>query len=280
MIVAFRGWNDGGQGASLAGGYLAKTWEAGRFAEIEPENFFDFQATRPHVSLVEGLTRRIDWPDNAFYHASVPGLERDAVLMLGIEPNLRWRTFAELVVQLARELEVEMVITLGSLLADVPHTRPSPVTGAATDPKLMEELGLEPSRYEGPTGIVGILHDACKRGDLASVSLWAAVPHYVSLAPSPRAALALCQRLGELIGVKIDVKELEEAVESYNEQVSEAVASDAETQAYVEELEQRSDVLEQNLPSGDTLAAELTRFLREREENDGDDDVASDPPRG
>jgi predicted ATP-grasp superfamily ATP-dependent carboligase len=280
MIVAFRGWNDGGQGASLAGGYLAKTWEAGRFAEIQPENFFDFQATRPHVSLVEGLTRRIDWPDNAFYHASVPGLERDAVLMLGIEPNLRWRTFAELVVQLARELEVEMVITLGSLLADVPHTRPSPVTGAATDPKLMEELGLEPSRYEGPTGIVGILHDACKRGDLASVSLWAAVPHYVSLAPSPRAALALCQRLGELIGVKIDVKELEEAVESYNEQVSEAVASDAETQAYVEELEQRSDVLEQNLPSGDTLAAELTRFLREREENDGDDDVASDPPRG
>src|SRR4051812_24483572 len=277
MIVAFRGWNDGGQGASLAGGYLAKTWEAARFAEIEPENFFDFQATRPHVSLVEGLTRQIDWPDNAFYHAEIPGLDRDAVLMLGIEPNLRWRTFSDLVVQLARELGVEMVITLGSLLADVPHTRPSPVTGAATDPKLMDELGLEPSRYEGPTGIVGILHDACKRADIASVSLWAAVPHYVSLAPSPRAALALCQRLGELIGAPIDVSELEEAVESYNEQVSEAVSSDAETQAYVEELEQRTDVLEQNLPSGDSLAAELTRFLREREEN-GDDDVASDPP--
>jgi predicted ATP-grasp superfamily ATP-dependent carboligase len=278
MIVAFRGWNDGGQGASLAGGYLAKTWEAARFAEIEPENFFDFQATRPHVSLVEGLTRQIDWPDNAFYHAAVPGLDRDAVLMLGIEPNLRWRTFSDLIVQLARELGVEMVITLGSLLADVPHTRPSPVTGAATDTKLMDELGLEPSRYEGPTGIVGVLHDACKRADIASVSLWAAVPHYVSLAPSPRAALALCQRLGELIGTPVDVAELEEAVESYNEQVSEAVASDAETQAYVEELEQRTDVLEQNLPSGDTLAAELTRFLREREENDGDDDVASDPP--
>src|SRR5437868_4736113 len=183
MIVAFRGWNDGGQEASLAGGYLAKTWDADRFAEVEPENFFDFQATRPHVSLVEGLTRRIDWPDNAFYHASVPGLGRDAVLLLGIEPNLRWRTFAELVVQLARELGVEMVITLGSLLADVPHTRPSPVTGAATDPKLMEELG------------------------------------------------------------------------------------------------QRSDVLEQNIPSGDSLAAELTRFLREREEDDeGGEDVATDPP--
>jgi len=279
MIVAFRGWNDGGQGASLAGGYLAKTWDADRFAEIEPENFFDFQATRPHVSLVEGLTRRIDWPDNAFYHAPVPGLDRDAVLLLGIEPNLRWRTFSELVVELARELGIEMLITLGSLLADVPHTRPSPVTGAATDPKLMEEMGLEPSRYEGPTGIVGILHDAARRDKLPSVSLWAAVPHYVSLAPSPRAALALCQRLGELIGAPVDTAELEEAVEAYNEQVSEAVAADAETQAYVEELEQRSDVLEQHIPSGDSLAAELTRFLRERdEENDDGDDVAKDPP--
>jgi len=277
--VAFRGWNDGGQGASLAGGYLAKTWDADRFAEIEPENFFDFQATRPHVSLVEGLTRRIDWPDNAFYHAPVPGLDRDAVLLLGIEPNLRWRTFSELVVELARELGIEMLITLGSLLADVPHTRPSPVTGAATDPKLMEEMGLEPSRYEGPTGIVGILHDAARRDKLPSVSLWAAVPHYVSLAPSPRAALALCQRLGELIGAPVDTAELEEAVEAYNEQVSEAVAADAETQAYVEELEQRSDVLEQHIPSGDSLAAELTRFLRERdEENDDGDDVAKDPP--
>jgi predicted ATP-grasp superfamily ATP-dependent carboligase len=280
MIVAFRGWNDGGQGASLAGGYLAKTWDAERFAEIEPENFFDFQATRPHVSLVEGLTRRIDWPDNAFYHASVPGLDRDAVLLLGIEPNLRWRTFSELVVGLARDLGVEMLITLGSLLADVPHTRPSPVTGAATDPKLMEEMGLEPSRYEGPTGIVGILHDSARRDKLPSVSLWAAVPHYVSLAPSPRAALALCQRLGELIGAPVDTAELEEAVDAYNEQVSEAVASDAETQAYVEELEQRSDVLEQHIPSGDSLAAELTRFLRERDEenDDGGDDVAKDPP--
>src|SRR5438128_25493 len=272
MIAAFRGWNDGGQGASLAGGYLAKTWEAARFAEIEPEGFFDFQATRPHVSLVEGLTRRIDWPDNAFYHASVPGLGRDAVLLLGIEPNLRWRTFAELVVQLARELGVEMVITLGSLLADVPHTRPSPVTGAATDPKLMEEMGLEPSRYEGPTGIVGILHDAARRDKLPSVSLWAAVPHYVSLAPSPRAALALCQRLGELIGTDIDLAELEQAAEEYAEQVTEAVASDADTAAYVEELERRVDLMEaaEELPSGESLAAELTRFLREREEN-GDD---------
>src|ERR671934_2441819 len=148
LISAFRGWNDGGQGASLAGGYLAKTWEAERFAQVDPEGFFDFQATRPHVSLEEGLTRRIDWPETAVYHARPDGLDRDVVLLLGIEPNLRWRTFTQLVVGLARDLEVELVITLGALLADVPHTRPAPVTGAATDPRLVEELGLQMSRYE------------------------------------------------------------------------------------------------------------------------------------
>jgi proteasome assembly chaperone (PAC2) family protein len=278
MITAFRGWNDGGQGASLAAGYLAKTWSAARFAEIDPEQFFDFQATRPHVSLEEGETRKIEWPDNAFYHAGVAGLGRDAVLMLGIEPNLRWRTFSEIVVGLAQNLGVEMLITFGSLLADVPHTRPAPVTGSATDPKLVEEMGLQYSRYEGPTGIVGVLHDSARRAGIPSVSLWAAVPHYVSLAPSPRAALSLCRRLSELLGVTIDLSELEEATEAYSRQVSEAVASDAETAAYVEELEQRVDILpdEENLPSGDSLAAELTRFLREREEDDGEgpDDVA------
>jgi predicted ATP-grasp superfamily ATP-dependent carboligase len=279
LIAAFRGWNDGGQGASLAGGFLAKQWQAARFAEIDPEGFYDFQATRPHVSLVEGATRRIDWPENAFFHAHISGQSRDAVLLLGIEPNLRWRTFASLVTDLARELGVELVVTLGSLLADVPHTRPAPVTGAATDPSLIEQLGLQASRYEGPTGIVGVLHDACRRAGLPSASLWAAVPHYVSLAPSPRAALALCQRLADLLEAPIDTSELEEASERYAEQVSEAVSADADTAAYVEELEQRSDVLEEevNLPSGDTLAAELTRFLRERERGDGDspeDDVA------
>src|SRR5438105_11907989 len=267
MITAFRGWNDGGQGASLAGGYLAKTWNAARFAEIEPEGFFDFQATRPHVSFVEGTTRRIDWPDNAFYHASIPGLERDAVLLLGIEPNLRWGTFTGLVTGLAEDLGVDLVITLGSLLADVPHTRPSPVTGGASDPELIEQLGLQRSRYEGPTGIVGVLHDACGQAGLRSVSLWAAVPHYVSLAPSPRAALALCQRLSDILGTEIDTEELNEASDRYSEQVTEAVSSDEETAAYVAELEQRAELIddEEDLPSGESLAAELTRFLRERE---------------
>jgi proteasome assembly chaperone (PAC2) family protein len=268
LVAAFRGWNDGGQGASLGAAYLAKQWSAARFAEIESEAFFDFQSVRPHVSLVDGRTRRIDWPDNAFFHASIPGTSRDAVLLLGIEPNLRWRTFSGLVLELARDLGVELVVTFGSLLADVPHTRPAPVTAAATDPALVAELGVEASRYEGPTGIVGIVHDLCRQADIPSVSLWAAVPHYVSLAPSPRAALALVRRFGELMRIDVDLHELEQAADEYAEQVSEAVSTDAETAAYVEELEQRVDALapEGDLPSGDTLAAELTRFLREREE--------------
>jgi len=268
LLAAFRGWNDGGQGASLGGGYLAKLWDASRFAEIDSEGFFDFQATRPHVSLVEGLTRRIDWPDNAFFHAEMPDADRDIVILLGIEPNLRWRAFSRLVVGLAQDLGVELVVTLGSLLADVPHTRPAPVTAAASDEALVQEMGLEPSRYEGPTGIVGVMLDACREAGIPSVSLWAAVPHYVSLAPSPRAALALCRRFGELVGVDVDVSELEQAAREYSEQVSEAVSADAETAAYVEELERRVDLLEEaeELPSGDSLAAELTRFLRERDE--------------
>jgi predicted ATP-grasp superfamily ATP-dependent carboligase len=276
LVAAFRGWNDGAQAASLAAGYLAKTWGAERFAEVEPEGFFDFQATRPHVSLVEGLTRRIDWPETVFYHARPDGLERDVVLLLGIEPNLRWRTFTDLVVGLTRELGVELLITLGALLADVPHTRPAPVTGSATDSELVERLGLSASRYEGPTGIVGVLHDACGQQGIPSASLWAAVPHYVSLTPSPKGALALCERLGALIGVEVEADELEEAAQNYEEQVSEAVATDEETATYVDELERRADQLEEttDLPSGDALAAELTRFLREREQNGGGEDAA------
>jgi proteasome assembly chaperone (PAC2) family protein len=270
MITAFRGWNDGGQAATVAAGYLARQWEATRFAHIDPEAFVDFQAVRPTVSLDEGMTRHIEWPENAFFHGTIPGTERDAVILLGVEPNYRWRAFTDLVIGLARELQVELVVTLGALLADVPHTRPAPVTGAATDPQLVEELGLQLSRYEGPTGIVGVLHDACRTAELRSVSLWSAVPHYVSLAPSPKAAKALCVRLSDLVGVDIETTELDEAEDEYETQVSEAVASDPDTQAYVEELERRADTIESfsesgELPSGETLAAELTRFLRQRD---------------
>ena len=270
LIAAFRGWNDGGQGASLAAGYLAKAWDARRFAEIDPEGFFDFQTTRPQVRLEEGYTRRIDWPETVFYHARPSGMGRDAVLLLGIEPNLRWRTFSGLIVDFAKELQVELMVTLGALLADVPHTREAPVTGSATDPDLIEQLGLQASRYEGPTGIVGVVHDACKRASIPSASLWAAVPHYVSLAPSPKAAAALCDRLAGLLGAEIDTTELDEAAEAYVRQVSEAIAADEETAAYVEELERRVDEIdESDIPSGESLAAELSRYLREREERGG-----------
>jgi proteasome assembly chaperone (PAC2) family protein len=282
LVAAFRGWNDGGQGATLGAGYLARQWSAETFAEIEAENFYDFQAVRPHVSLEEGLTRKLEWPANTFLHAPIPGLDRDAVILLGVEPNLRWKTYSRLVVELAQDLGVELVVTLGSLLADVPHTRPAPVSAAASDPALVEDLGVEPSRYEGPTGIVGVLLDGCRQADLSSVSLWAAVPHYVSLAPSPRAALALCRRFGELVGAEIDLAELEQASEEYSEQVTEAVASDAETAAYVEELERRVDLMEEaeQLPSGESLAAELTRFLREREQNGEDTGESAGGPAG
>jgi predicted ATP-grasp superfamily ATP-dependent carboligase len=282
LIAAFRGWNDGGQGATLGGSYLAKQWGAESFADIDPENFYDFQAVRPTVSLEDGLTRNLEWPSNTFLHARIPSLDRDAVILLGVEPNLRWKTYSGLVLELVQDLQVELVVTLGSLLADVPHTRPAPVSAAASDPSLVEELGVEPSRYEGPTGILGVLLDACRQAGLPSVSLWAAVPHYVSLAPSPRAALALCRRLGELVGVDIDVAELEQAVEEYSEQVTEAVASDAETATYVEELERRVDLIEaaEELPSGESLAAELTRFLREREQNGEDGGESAGGPAG
>ena len=274
LIGAFRGWNDGGQAATLAAGYLARLWGAKKFADIDPELFVDFQATRPMVSLEEGRTRKIEWPENTFYRARIPGADRDAILLVGVEPNYRWRTFSEIVTDLARDLGVELAVTLGALVADVPHTRPSPVTGAATDPQLVDELGLQLSRYEGPTGIVGVLLDSCRRVGIPSVSLWAAVPHYVQLAPSPPAAKALCERLAGVLATDIDVTELTEASEEYVDQVSQAVATDTETAGYVEELERRTDSLDwleesDDLVSGDALAAEISRFLREREA-DGD----------
>ena len=279
LITAFRGWNDGGQGATMAAGFLARHWAAERFADIDPEDFFDFQATRPQVSLEDGITRHIEWPENEFLHARVESLGRDVILLLGVEPNLRWRTFNALIVGLAQQLGVDLVISLGALLADVPHTRPAPVSGTASTPELVEQLELEQSRYEGPTGIVGVLHDAFREAGIPSASLWAAVPHYVSMTPSPRAALALCDRLAELLGGAIDLTELREASDAYERQVSEAVVGDTETLQYVEELEQRTDAFDgDDLPSGDALAAELSRFLLERETNVEGDDSATPPP--
>ena len=270
LISAFRGWNDGGQAATVAAGYLARQWNAERFADIDPEGFMDFQAVRPTVTLDEGLTRRIEWPENTFFHAAIPGAERDAVILLGVEPNYRWRAFTDLVVGLARDLGVELVVTLGALLADVPHTRPAPVTGAATDPRLVEELGLQLSRVRGADGdrrrAPRRLSDG--RAPLGEPLVGRAALRLARAEPARREG-ALRAALRPRRRADRD-DELDEAEEEYATQVSEAVASDPDTQAYVEELERRADTIESfaeggELPSGETLAAELTRFLRERD---------------
>jgi len=275
LIMAFTGWNDAAESATTAARYVATSFAAEKFAEIDPEEFYHFGLSRPNVRFKPGseTEREIIWPATEFSISQSADLTRDLIVGVAIEPHLRWKAYCEAVVDLARRSEVALVLMLGALLAEVPHTRPVRLAGSASDPELAVRLGVRPSRYEGPTGIVGVLHDACRQAGISSASLWAAVPHYVSLTPSPKAALALSDRLADLLEADIDTTELAEAAESYSEQVSEAVASDPDTAAYIEELEQRADTLaeEADLPSGDALAAELTRFLRERDERDDDD---------
>ena len=268
LVCAFKGWNDAGEAATAALGYLLDAFDAQEFAQIDPEEFFDFSAIRPTVELHEGRSRIINWPENGFHAARVTGAERDLVLLQGVEPSLRWRAFSEDVIRIARELGVRLVVTLGALLADVPHSRPVSITGLASDEALVERLGFERSRYEGPTGIVGVLHDACARADLASASLWASVPHYVAAAPNPKAALALIRRFEGVAGVAVDAGALEEATEDYDRQVNAAVASDPDVKAFVERLEQSMDEAEddapQRIPSADAIARDFQRFLRQR----------------
>ena len=275
LVCAFKGWNDAGESATSALSFLGSGLGASRFAVIDPEEFVDFQATRPTVRLADGQTRRIDWPDIEIYEARVPRAPRDLVLLAGPEPAYRWRTFCETVVELAEALGVQLVVTLGALLADVPHSRPVPLTGFASDDALVNRLGLAPPTYEGPTGIVGVLHDACASAGMPSASLWAAVPHYVAVVPNPKGALALLRRLESLIGVTVDAAELEDAAAEYERQVSRAVEMDPDVQAFVEKLERAADEEERSseqtpLPSGDVLAREFQRFLRQRGTPPGD----------
>jgi proteasome assembly chaperone (PAC2) family protein len=269
LVAAFAGWNDAAGAATTALDTIAGSLDADPIAELDPEEFYDFQVTRPTIRLTDGQTREVDWPENAVLAAPAPAAERDLVLLSGIEPNTRWRTFAAAVLEVAERLEVELVVTLGALLADVPHSRPSPVTGAATDQHLVDELGLQLSRYEGPTGIVGVLHAAFADAGLPAASLWAAVPHYVAVAPNPKGALALLRRLESLVGVTVDATELEDAAADYERQVSRAVELDPDVQAFIERLERAADEETGrpdpgSLPSGDVLAREFQRFLRQR----------------
>lgn len=273
LIAAFRGWNDAGDAASFAAGHLARVWSTEPLASIDPEEFYDFQAVRPQVELRDGVTRSITWPSNDFSAAKMAGSPHDVMVLVGTEPNLRWKAFSQLIIEVAHMYEVELVITMGALLADVPHSRPVPVTGTAVDQSLIDRLGLQRSRYEGPTGIVGVLHDRFAAAGIASASLWAAVPHYLAVNPNPKAALALVTKAVELIGAGAEIDDLVRATATYEQRVTEMVTADEDVQAYVQLLEARSDeraheeqISEQDLPSGDALAAELERFLRDRDD--------------
>ncbi len=273
LVAAFAGWNDAANAATTALEAVALSLDAELVAEIDPEEFYDFQVTRPTIRFAEGQTREVDWPQNVVFAARAPNAERDLVLLSGIEPNLRWRTFADAVVEVATRLDVEMVVTLGALLADVPHTSPVPITGLASDPELVERLTLSRSSYEGPTGIVGIVHDACRVAGLTSASLWAAVPHYVAAVPNPKAALALLRRLEAFTGVAIEASELEEAMGRFETQVDRAVASNPEIEELVRRLEteqaEEDDLDAEDVPSGDTIARDFQRFLRQRGDEAG-----------
>lgn len=264
LICAFRGWSDGGEAATTAATYLRDRWEAERFARLDPEEFFDFQVARPRVRLVDGVTREVEWPANDFFAARPQG--SDVALVLGIEPNNRWRTFIQAILEAARELGVGKFVTLGAFLADLPHTLDTPITGSASNPEAAARLGIVGSRYEGPTGIVGVLHDTARRSGFDAVSLWAGVPHYLPTGPNPKAALTLVNKVGELLGVEIETDTLARSAEKWEAQINQAIAENDELRGYVEQLEESAGegVDLGDMPSGEELADELQRYLRDQ----------------
>jgi predicted ATP-grasp superfamily ATP-dependent carboligase len=262
LVTAFEGWNDAGDAASTAVRHLGAHWDAKPFASIDPEIFYDFTSTRPQVRLVDGGERQIDWPENVLTSARVSD-DLHVVTLVGTEPQLRWRTFCAQITGLVRLLDVRMVMTVGALLSEVPHTRPTPVYGAAYDPELTRRLSLMPSRYEGPTGIVGVLHAAFADAGLPSASLWAAVPTYVPSAPSPKAALALVERAARILDVEVDTDDLTTETRAYEEQISQLVDADEESRDYVAQLEASYDDGETMEDGGFRLIAEVEEFLRD-----------------
>ena len=264
VIAAFEGWNDAGDAATTAARYLVDRWDAEQVADVDPEEFFDFTATRPEVRLDDEGLREIVWPATEIFAATIPATEQDVLLIIGTEPQLRWRTYCAELTEVAQLHGARLCMTLGALLAEVPHTRPTPIVGTAYEPEVVAGLELQPSRYEGPTGIVGVLHDAWRRAGLRSASLWATVPAYVPGAPSPKAALALVERAAAMLQTWIPTTDLEIASASYERQVSELVDADEETATYVASLEERHDVEPGVLPSVESIAEEVERFLRDQ----------------
>jgi proteasome assembly chaperone (PAC2) family protein len=270
-IAAFEGWNDAGDAATGAIEHLELEWAATPLALIDPDDYYDFQVNRPTVSLVDGLTRRIEWPTTRLSVCSPPEADRDVVLIRGLEPNMRWRNFCDELLEILHALEVETVVLLGALLADTPHSRPFPVSGSAADPELVTKYGLAHSRYEGPTGITGVMLDAATRAELPAVSFWVQVPHYVSQPPCPKATLALLHRLEEVLDLPVPMGELAETASLWQSTVDELAAQDAEMADYVRSLEEREGE-PMTQASGEELALEFERYLRRR-------GGPADPPR-
>src|SRR3954463_1274731 len=267
MVAAFEGWNDAGDAASTAIEHLQLTWDATPLAEIDPDDYYDFQVTRPTVRMVDGITRRVEFPTTRLTVCRPPGSATDVILVHGIEPNMRWGKFAAELLGHIEGLGITTVVTLGALLMDTPHTRPVPVTGTAYDEESAAKFGLERSRYEGPTGIVGVFQDLCVQAGIPAISFWAAVPHYVSQPPAPKATLALLHRVEEALDIEVPLGALPEQAEEWEVTVTEMAEEDEDVRNYVRALEERGDADADNQlseTSGDAIAADFERYLRRR----------------
>ena len=267
MILAFSGWNDAGEAASAAIEHLASIWPVQTIGEFDTEEFYDYQNNRPIVSVDESFNRSLTWPNTTVRGVSLPNYDRDLILVSGVEPSLKWRTFVGQLLDLGEDLDISMVVCLGSLLADVPHTRPIPVTATAARPEFGERLGLEMSRYEGPTGILGAIQDACNQREIDALSIWAAIPHYVSSPPCPKATLSLLNHLEDLLELSIDLGELPEDAKAWEIGVDQLSQEDSEIADYVKSLEESKDEADLPEATGEAIASEFERYLRRRGED-------------
>jgi hypothetical protein len=274
MVMAFSGWNDAAEAASGAVEHLLSGWrDIGDdvvhelIADVESEDYYDFQVNRPVVSIDESQIRSITWPTTQIFGLSIPSMARDLVIVTGVEPSMRWKSFTSDLLDLADDLEVSLIVTLGSLLADTPHTRPITVTGTGAHPSISARLGVSVSKYEGPTGILGIIQDGCMRRGIDAISLWAAVPHYASNAPSPKATLALINTLEDFLDISIPLSDLPEAADAWEKDVNDLAAEDNEVAEYVKALEESKDAAELPDVSGDSIAKEFERYLRRQKDS-------------
>ncbi|MGA2286383.1 MAG: PAC2 family protein [Dehalococcoidia bacterium] len=281
LVAAFAGWNDAAESATTAARLLVEKWSARRFADIDPEEFYDFTSARPTVSVGPDHQRSLTWPANSFFYHVDPALERDVVVLVGIEPQLKWRAFTAEIMDVAKQCDVGMIVTLGAMLGDVPHTREVPLIGFATDPQLLERLRalrVGATRYQGPTGIPGVIHDACQQADLPAISLWASVPHYLGISQNPKVARALVATVDALFTLGLDLDDIDRAVERFEQQVTAIIGTNPEAAAYLQDLERRADAADESpedadlppLPPSEMVIKDLEEFLKRRRRQEGD----------